>query len=280
MSNVLFGAVCLDYYTNDGTIRPGCGILHNAYHLQQLGAQPRLITRIGAQDADYFLAFFRKHGINILPECLIAPGDPASIRITLDAAGEAHMSHFRAGVWQHFQLTAAEEEALAQATHLHMVMLNEVAPEFLRLHKAGKLQQTLTSADFLALQHFSLAEFTELLGHLHIAFIGWRGDPADPRLETIRQAAAAHHALVIVTLGARGIQAFDALTTPDLQTHFFPVEAIPVQGNTNGCGDAFISYFLAEYWQSRNLAAAINRGKIGGALATAWPFALPVAAYE
>lgn len=279
MYNVLFGAVCLDHYTNDGAIRPGCGILHNAYHLQKLGAQPCLVTRIGQQNAEHFLDFFHKHEITILPESLVTPGVPASIRITLDADGEAHMRHFQPGVWQHFQLTSAEETQLTQATNLHMVMLHEVAPEFLRLHNLGKLQKALISADFLALQHFSLAEFTELLGHLHIAFIGWRGDPADSRLETIRQAAQAQQALVIVTFGARGIQAFDALTTPALQTHFFPVEAVPVQGNTNGCGDAFISYFLAEYWQNRNLEAAINRGKIGGALATAWPFALPTTVY-
>ncbi len=37
MRNALFGLVCLDVYADTGVIRPGCGILHNAYHLQQLG---------------------------------------------------------------------------------------------------------------------------------------------------------------------------------------------------------------------------------------------------
>lgn len=279
MRNVLFGAVCLDHYTHDGALRPGCGILHNAYHLQRLGATPLLITRIGEQDADHFLDFFRWHRIRVLPESITAPGAPASIQITLDADGEAHMSNFQSGVWQKFQLNTVEEEQLARATNLHIVMLHEVAPEFLRLRNAGQFPNTLISADFLALQHFSLEEFRQLLAHLHIAFIGWRGDPADPRLAVIREAAAAQRALVIVTLGARGIQVFDGLTTTALQAHFFPVEAVPVRGNTNGCGDAFISYFLAEYWQRHNLEAAIQRGKIGGALATAWPFALPATAY-
>jgi len=279
MRNVLFGAVCLDIYNQGERVRPGCGILHNAYHLQKLGANPLLITRIGEQQATFFLDFFRTQQIAVLAEQISAPGAPASIHIWLEPSGEAQMSHFEPGVWQDFRLTALEEEKLVQAANLHMVMLHEVAPEFLRLRTTGKLKQAFISADFLALYHFSIEQFVQMLAHLQIAFIGWRGDLADPRLETIQAAAQAHCTLVIITLGARGIQVFDGLTTPQLQTYFFPVEEVPVLGNTNGCGDAFISYFLAEYWQNHNLEAAIMRGKIGGALATAWPFALPAAAY-
>jgi sugar/nucleoside kinase (ribokinase family) len=54
---------------------------------------------------------------------------------------------------------------------------------------------------------------------------------------------------------------------------------VPVAGSTNGCGDAFISYFLAEYWRSYNLARALAQGKEGGALATRWRYALPDGAY-
>lgn len=279
MSNVLFGAVCLDIYNQGEYRRPGCGILHNAYHLQKLGANPLLITRIGEQQAAFFLDFFHTHQIAILPEQITAPGAPASIYIRLEPSGEAQMSHFAPGVWHDFLLTAQEEEKMAQATNLHMVMLHEVAPEFLRLSVAGKLKQTLISADFLALHHFSMAQFVQMLAHVHIAFIGWRGALDDPMLETIRTAAQDQRTLVIITFGAQGIQVFDGLTTSQLQTYFFPVEAVPVLGNTNGCGDAFISYFLAEYWPSHNLEAAISQGKIGGALATAWPFALPATAY-
>ena len=77
MSNVLFGAVCLDIYNQGEYRRPGCGILHNAYHLQKLGANPLLITRIGEQQAAFFLDFFHTHQIAILPEQITAPGAPA-----------------------------------------------------------------------------------------------------------------------------------------------------------------------------------------------------------
>lgn len=152
-----------------------------------------------------------------------------------------------------------------------------VAPEFLRLRTAGKLKQTLVSADFLALHHFSMAQFVQMLAHVHIALHRLAGAPDDPMLKQFVQRHRINERLSLLPSAHRGF-VFDGLTTSQLQTYFFPVEAVPVLGNTNGCGDAFISYFLAEYWQSHNLAAASfleNRWRAGDRVA----FALPTAAY-
>ena len=111
--------------------------------------------------------------------------------------------------------------------------------------------------------------------HLDIAFIGWQGAADDPRLDDLGRIAARHGAMAVVTLGTRGILVFDPLGA----TRFFGVEPVPVQGSTNGCGDAFIAYFLAEYWRHHDLDRAIAHGKLGGALATQWRFALPDEAY-
>ena len=67
---------------------------------------------------------------------------------------------------------------------------------------------------------------------------------------------------------------------PAPRTASFPVTPVPVTGTTVGCGDAFIAYFLAEYGASGDLAAGIETGMVGGALATAWPRPLPDEAYE
>jgi sugar/nucleoside kinase (ribokinase family) len=58
-----------------------------------------------------------------------------------------------------------------------------------------------------------------------------------------------------------------------------PVTPAPVSGTTVGCGDAFIAYFLAAWWRTGELVAAVERGKIGGALPTAWIRPLPDSAY-
>jgi sugar/nucleoside kinase (ribokinase family) len=279
MHNVLLGVVCLDIYTRTNLIRPGCGLLHNAFHLQQLGCQPRLITRIGELHQEIFLDFFQRHQIAILPENIVVPGESASIKIDIEESGEARIFDFSSGVWSHFRLQPPEEHLLSQATNLHLVLVAEIIPEFLRLSQAGLLKNCTVSADFLHFRQFTLEDFAYLLNYVNIAFIGWKGDVTDPKLMAVREIAQKHAALVVITLGERGIQVFDARQSDNFQSHFFAVEKVAVQGNTNGCGDAFIAYFLAEYWPSRNLEKAIEQGKIGGAKATQWNFALPDEVY-
>jgi len=279
MQNVLFGLVCRDIYTHTAEARPGCGLLHNAFHLQKLGSRPLLLTRLGRDDATLFLEFFRRNNIAVLPDALIANGASPSIKITVQPTGEAVMSAFSPGVWHNFRLHPAEEAALARARHVHSVLVAGVTPHLLQLSRAGTLSGALVSADLLSFRNFTVESFAQLLPHLDVAFIGWKGDAADPTLAEIRQVTAQHSALVVVTLGERGVQVFDSRTPGAFRSPFFAVQPVAVTHNTNGCGDAFIAHFLHEYWRSRNLAQAVEQGKIGGAHATRWPHALPESAY-
>jgi sugar/nucleoside kinase (ribokinase family) len=279
MQNLLIGVVCLDRYLNLQLTLPGCGILHNAYHLQQLGHAPMLITRIGADDGEPCLAFLRRHNIRTPAEGITAPGVSATIDIVLDDCGEAQISNFVPGVWRRFRLTADEEATVAASDHLHLVLVGRAVDELARLRQAGALTKSLVSADFLALRDFSPTRFAQTLALVDLAFVGWQGDRTDAGLSAIRQAAQTHGRLVVVTLGARGVLLFDGRPGATELEQFVPVQPVPVTGSTNGCGDAFISYFLAEYWRSRNLLRAVEAGKAGGAAATQWRFALPDAAY-
>jgi sugar/nucleoside kinase (ribokinase family) len=279
MKNILLGLVCLDIYTNIGVIRPGCGILHNAFHLQQLGCTPLLMSRIGSDDSEELLNFFRRNKIAILAEHIVGTGISASIEIELQVSGEATISNFRRGVGRNFRLNQAEEEILGRAEHVHLVMVDDMIPEFLRLSRRGVFETGLVSADFLSFEYFTVEQFTELIEYLDIVFIGWKADINHPTIEAIEQAARQRQILVVITLGSRGIQVFDSRDPVHFPTRFFEVEPVRVQENTNGCGDAFISYFLAEYWLSRHLERAIAQGKIGGAKATGWRYALPDWAY-
>ena len=76
MRNVLWGVVCQDHYTATGEILPGCGILHNAYHLRQLGADPLLVTRLGADDAALAEGFLARNQIAVLELSLIHISEP------------------------------------------------------------------------------------------------------------------------------------------------------------------------------------------------------------
>jgi sugar/nucleoside kinase (ribokinase family) len=280
MENVLFGLVCLDIYTKTGVVRPGSGILHNAFHLHQLGCNPLLITRIGSDNSREFVNFFRRNNLAILTDYIMAEGVSASIEVAVQPSGEAIISNFSRGVGQNFRLNQAEEIFLAQAAHVHVVMVQDVMPEFVRLSRAGLLKDVYVSADFLAFQDLTVEAFAQLVRHVDIAFIGWKGDLKSPTIEAIKQIAKQQPILVVITLGDQGIQLFDSRDPAHFQARFFEIEKVTVRENTNGCGDAFISYFLAEYWRSCHLERAIAQGKIGGAKATEWQYALPEWAYE
>jgi sugar/nucleoside kinase (ribokinase family) len=86
--------------------------------------------------------------------------------------------------------------------------------------------------------------------------------------------------LLVVTMGARAVRIFDGRPGQAQPDRRYPVDAVPVAGTTLGCGDAFIAWFLDEWWRSRDLDAAVARGMIGGARTTAWPRPLPDEAYD
>jgi sugar/nucleoside kinase (ribokinase family) len=274
--NVLWGVVCLDHYTATGEVLPGCGILHNAYHLRQLGADPLLVTRLGAEDAAPVQHFLAQHCIAVLEAGLTAPGACARIDVVVQPTGAAQVTGFAPGVWTDYRLTPAEELELAAADHLHVVLTGPVLNEFTRLSSHGSLGSALVSADFLALHDFDLASFDDALRYVNIAFVGWQGAADAPALAALSRCVATRGVLAIFTLGERGL----LLCEPGAGQRLVAVEAVPVTGSTNGCGDAFISYFLAEYWRSRDLPRAIAQGAHGGALATAWRYALPDGAYH
>lgn len=275
MSNVLWGVVCLDHYTDVDQRLPGCGILHNAYHLQQLGAAPLLVTRLGSDDTVVIKRFLAAHHIAVHPDQLRHPGACAAIEIAVDATGAARVYGFEPGVWADYRLSPAQEATLAAARHLHVVLTAPVIEEFLRLCAQGALRRPLVSADFLALYDFNAERFAAAVQCVDVAFVGWQGAPDAPLLDELVCAVLAAGALGIFTMGERGV----LVCEPERAARLEPVKAVPVTGSTNGCGDAFISYFLAEYWRSRSLGRALECGKEGGALATTWRRALPDAAY-
>jgi sugar/nucleoside kinase (ribokinase family) len=84
--------------------------------------------------------------------------------------------------------------------------------------------------------------------------------------------------LIVVTFGAQGVRVFDGRPGGG-GDRFVPVEAVPVRGTTLGCGDAFIAGFLESWRSSRDVIAAVERGKVLGAEATAWRRPLPDEAY-
>jgi len=277
--NLLIGQVCYDIYKDSNLIVPGGGILHNAYHLQKLGCNPKLITRIGERNKKVFLEFFEKNDISIVRKFLIKEGNSASIDIFTLKSGDVKVTNLVKGVWKNFYIDKEEEDYIKRSDNIHLVLVEEIVSEFNRLCYEHKFENAFVSVDLLDMRYSSLKDLNKLLKFIDIAFIGWKGSPKDRAIREIEKIAENKKVIIIITFGEKGVEVINS-KEGKIQLDSYKVKKVKVKENTNGCGDAFISYFLSEYWKSQDVKRAIRNGMIGGKKATFWKFALPDFAYN
>lgn len=273
---LLVGALSLDRYVPDGPVLPGGGALNVAWHWRTLDLPFQLITRVGEGEADLFLDMLGRHGIHTDAAAIVARGPSASIDITVLPDREIWMDNYVEGVCADLRLTPGEERSLASAHRLHAILVEGVITEIGRLGRSGQLEHLEVAADFLGFRHYTVERFADTMRWVDLAIVGWPGDPSDPTVDGLRRVALDHGKRLVVTFGSRGVLIVDGAAGTERRIDVTPV---PVLGTTVGCGDAFIAYLLAAWWQAGDLAAAVEHGKIGGALPTAWVRPLPDEAY-
>lgn len=273
---LLVGALSLDRYQPDGPVLPGGGALNVAWHWRRLGLPFRLITRIGDGEADLFLDMLGRHGIDADPASIVAHGPSASIDVEFLPDRQPWMDHYVEGVCADLRFTPDEERLLAGARRLHAILVEGVIAELDRLGRAGRLDHVEVVADFLGFRHYTLERFAATIRLVDLAIVGWPGDPTDPTVDGLRRVAQEHGKRLVVTFGSRGVLIVDGVAGIERSVAVTPV---PVVGTTVGCGDAFIAYLLEAWWRTGDLEAAVERGKVGGAMPTAWVRPLPDEAY-
>jgi sugar/nucleoside kinase (ribokinase family) len=280
---LLMGTISLDHYKPGevipgGDVMPGGGVLNMAWHWRRFGRPFEVLTRVGAEDGAPIERFLGRHRIaTASPGELAAPGRSSTIDIEIQADRQPWMDNFVAGVWDDYRVTPRERAALRAARRLHVVLVEGAIAELTRLGGDGVLNRLAVSADFLGFRHYTVERLAETLRHVELGFIGWPGDEADPTVAGMRRVAYELGRVLVVTLGSRAVRIFDGRGEPTDRR--FPVDAVEVAGTTLGCGDAFIAWYLDELWRSGDHAAAVARGMMGGAAATAWTRPLPDDAY-
>ena len=280
---LLLGTISLDHYLATGDVLPGGGVLNMAWHWRRLGREFQLLTRIGAEDGQPIEAFLARNGIPAAaPEQLAAAGRSSAIDVEILPDRQPHMDNFVDGVWADYRLSQRERFLLARARRLHVVLVEGAIAELDRLGDSGALAHIPVSADFLGFRHYTVERLAQTMRTVDLGFIGWPGAEDDSTVAGIRDVAFDLRRLLVVTMGARAVRIFDGrgpATTPEHRDRRYPVRAVEVAGTTLGCGDAFIAWFLDELWRTNELDAAVQRGMMGGAMATAWPRPLPDDAY-
>jgi sugar/nucleoside kinase (ribokinase family) len=232
---------------------------------------------VGAEDGDAIVDFLARNEIEpVEPRDLVAPGRSSSIDIEIQPDRQPWMDNFVAGVWDDYRLTPRERAAAAGSARLHAVLVEGAIAELERLAADGVLDAPSVSVDFLGFRHYTVERLARTMHHVELGFIGWPGAEDAKEVAGMRRVANELGRVLVVTLGATAVLVFDGR---DGSERRHPVRAVDVGGTTLGCGDAFIAWFLDELWRSGDEDAAIARGMIGGASATAWPRPLPDDAY-
>lgn len=276
-SSLLLGVASLDIYVGRDLVLPGGGVLNMAWHLRDEAEPWHLLTRVGDDRPAVFLEFLARHGIAYSASSIVGRGSSASIDIVIGPDLQPHMDNFVEGVWASYRSTAGEERLIAGARRLHLVLVEGAIRELDRLSDAGLTAGLEVSADFLGFRHYTVDRFASTMRAVDVGFVGWPGAIDDPVVAGLRGVAHDRGRLVVVTLGSRGVHAFDG--RPGGEDRFVPVSAVEVRGTTVGCGDAFVTAFLRSWRRAPDVLAAVEAGKVAGAAATAWRRPLPDEAY-
>jgi sugar/nucleoside kinase (ribokinase family) len=273
---LLLGALSLDRYQPDGPVLPGGGALNVAWHWRTLDLPFQLVSRVGDREASLFLDMLDRHGI-AHTSSIVATGPSASIDIEFQPDRQPWMDNYVEGVCADVRFSDVEERALAGARRLHGILVEGVIAELGRLGATGRLDHLEVAADFLGFRHYTLERFADTMRWVDLAIVGWPGTPQDDVVGGLTRIASDLGKRLVITFGSQGVLVVDGPAGG--ASARIPVTPSPVSGTTVGCGDAFIAYFLAEWWTTGDLVAAVERGKIGGALPTAWIRPLPDGAY-
>jgi fructoselysine 6-kinase len=276
-AQLLLGALSLDIYVGRDLVLPGGGALNIAWQWRRSGVPFRLLSRVGDDRPEVFRAFLERHAIPSEPG-LVEPGRSASIDIVIQPDLQPYMDNFVEGVWETFRLPPDEEALVSGAAGVHVVLVEGAIRELRRLATAGRIRGVEVTADFLGFRHYTVERLADTMADVEVGFVGWPGGLDDPAVSGIRAIAHDQKKLIIVTFGAQGVRVFDGRRDGG-GDRVVPVEPVPVRGTTLGCGDAFIAGFLESWRASRDVLAAVERGKILGAEATAWRRPLPDEAY-
>ena len=256
----LVGPASIDRYIEEAVELPGGGALNMAYHWRSAGHPVTLLSRVARDHAMAFDRFVTQHGITVT-DGWYAAGDPCSIDIRITDDRQPAMDGFVEGVLGEFRPKPAEVDAIVDGTPTHFVLVDVVdaALHAIAADRPADATRARWTGDFLGFRHMTGERFSATMAHLELGIVGWPGDPDDVKVTELAARAADLGRTLVVTFGSQGILAVDARGS-DRVDRWFDVDARQVTGSTIGCGDAFAAAALSTWFETGDLAAAVDAG--------------------
>jgi fructokinase len=283
-SFVCFGEILWDILPQEEV--PGGAPMNVAYHLQQLGNKPVIITQTGDDEKGRrLLELLQQQHIDTNLVTTTDAYPTGTVNAIPQPNGDMRYIIVQPVAWDYIPYTAAAAAAVKAADYFifgSLVARSEVS--------ANTLQQLIKTAPTKVLDinlrapHYTAETITQLLHAADILKLneeelvhitGWWGDFATLEDRTVYLYTTFQLQLVIVTKGAEGAMVYAG-------EKFYYQPGIPVKvADTIGSGDSFLAAFLTRYANDGDITGALLFAtKLGAFVASskgAWPVYDPAA---
>ena len=275
---VCFGEVLWDILPDKSL--PGGAPMNVAYHLQKLGLQPALLSRVG--NDDYGKKLIAMLSANQLHTDYVQVDDQHEtglVHAHLEANNEVRYDIVFPSAWDFIEMEARFAELIKAATYFvfgSLATRNKTSRD--TLYALLENAQTKVLDINLRAPHYRQPLIEELLFKADILKLneaeldmiaGWH-DASTNREQQIQLLQDRFHIqTIIVTMGGDG-----AMVATDGQVYYNPGYKVQV-ADTIGSGDAFLAGFLYQLYNKMPLQKALDFAAALGALIATYPGACP-----
>lgn len=256
VSFTAIGDVGVDIYPDKKLRLPGGTALNSAVHAARAGARASIISSVG-DDADGMMLLQYLQGQTVDTTYLeIHKGKTDSVEIILDTDARPQYRRWELGVLKDFTLNRTHESFLRTrhiAISVHLPPLAHLFNAFADMD----LPHTMKVGDFTDLSECAgdqslLRDYRDRFDVFALSI----DERVTQRLEIFRAFVEDNHKLGIALLGAKGSRVY--FEEKEYKQSAHAVSLV----DTTGAGDTYLSYFLVDFFQKKDIAAAMNRASI------------------
>jgi len=247
------GDCCIDVYPKEKKKFPGGTAYNVAFNAQKAGANVSIVSAIGDDlSAQIFHQALKKNNINTKYLSVIH-GATSSVEITINKKGKPSYSNWDLGVLKKFKLNNFHQKFFSNQHIVHAVLFRPIEHIFNRFYQM-RLPNTFKVGDFAGASEYSHG--TSIINNYvnNLDLIVKSIDKSDNKsLGYFKNLAKNYKKMILVLMGNKGSIIFD-------KDKFYFQKSINIKvKDTTGAGDAYIAYFLVNYYQKKDIKESMFR---------------------